>query len=84
MTKLLGVLTEKYERKHFTQKYFTTSHEKGVVDGVGGDTKRLVCQKLNTAKCTYCILAKILLTQQDRFHRAQIYSTLKKKALKKE
>ncbi|XP_071034011.1 uncharacterized protein [Parasteatoda tepidariorum] len=45
MVKLLHLFTEKY-KKDFIWKYFATSHGKGVVDGVGGNVKRLVRQKM--------------------------------------
>lgn len=45
MVKLLHHLSLKYNRK-FIWKYSATSHGKGVVDGVGGNVKRLVKQKM--------------------------------------
>jgi len=41
MVKLLRIFSATYKKK-FTWKYFATSHGKGVVDGVGGNIKRLV------------------------------------------
>lgn len=45
MVKLTTLLSEKYE-KTFFWKYFATSHGKGVIDGVGGNIKRLVREKI--------------------------------------
>ncbi|XP_063219011.1 uncharacterized protein LOC134529157 [Bacillus rossius redtenbacheri] len=45
MVKTIGYLAEKF-RKPFTWKYFATPHGKGVVDGIGGNVKRLVRQKM--------------------------------------
>lgn len=44
MVQVLKILAKKYNTK-FSWKYFATSHGKGVVDGVGGNIKRLVRQK---------------------------------------
>lgn len=44
MVTLLIFLSKKYNKK-FEWKYFATSHGKGVIDGVGGNVKRLVNQK---------------------------------------
>ena len=41
MVKLLQIFSSKYG-KTFTWKYVATSHGKGVVDGIGGNIKRLV------------------------------------------
>lgn len=45
MVKTLQLLTQKHNRT-FMWKYFATSHGKGVVDGVGGNIKRLVRMKM--------------------------------------
>ena len=45
MVRTLQVLSEKFNRD-FTWKYFATSHGKGIVDGVGGNVKRLVRMKM--------------------------------------
>lgn len=45
MAKVLNFLSQKYG-KPFSWKYFATSHGKGVVDGVGGNVKRLVREKI--------------------------------------
>ena len=45
MAKVLNLLSQKYGRT-FSWKYFATSHGKGVVDGVGGNVKRLVREKM--------------------------------------
>ncbi|XP_063222491.1 uncharacterized protein LOC134531000 isoform X3 [Bacillus rossius redtenbacheri] len=47
MVKTLEILNQKHNRT-FTWKYFATSHGKGVVDGVGGNIKRLVRMKMMT------------------------------------
>ncbi|KAF2888347.1 hypothetical protein ILUMI_17826 [Ignelater luminosus] len=44
MVRLLQYLSKKHN-KSFWWKYFATSHGKGVVDGIGGNLKRLVKQK---------------------------------------
>lgn len=46
MTKVLCYLSKKYPELQFSWKYFATAHGKGVVDGVGGNVKRLVRQKM--------------------------------------
>lgn len=45
MVKLLSDLCAKHNHE-FYWKYFATSHGKGVVDGIGGNVKRLVRQKI--------------------------------------
>lgn len=45
MVKLTTMLSGKHE-KTFFWKYFATSHGKGVIDGVGGNIKRLVREKM--------------------------------------
>lgn len=43
--KMLQILSEKYNRG-FAWKYFATAHGKGIIDGIGGNVKRLVRQKM--------------------------------------
>lgn len=45
MVKLTTMLSEKYKTPFFW-KYFATSHGKGVIDGVGGNIKRLVREQM--------------------------------------
>ena len=45
MVKLLHHLSLKFQRT-FMWKYSATSHGKGIVDGIGGNVKRLVKQKM--------------------------------------
>ncbi|KAJ2937733.1 hypothetical protein O0L34_g19126 [Tuta absoluta] len=44
MVKLTNLLSAKF-KKPFTWRYTATSHGKGVIDGIGGNVKRLVKQK---------------------------------------
>lgn len=43
MVRLLHYMSKKYN-KSFSWKYFATAHGKGVIDGIGGNVKRLVCE----------------------------------------
>ena len=45
MVKFLQSLSQKYNQQ-FSWKYVATSHGKGIVDGVGGRAKSLVCSKV--------------------------------------
>lgn len=45
MVKTLELLSDKYNTQ-FSWKYFATAHGKGIVDGVGGNAKRLVRMKM--------------------------------------
>ena len=44
MVKFLQLHSQKYKTA-FLWKYFATSHGKGIVDGIGGKAKALVCAK---------------------------------------
>lgn len=55
MVRTLQLLAQKHNRK-FTWKYFATSHGKGVVDGVGGNIKRLVRMKMMAQGENECVI----------------------------
>lgn len=45
MVRLLQILANKYKTP-FIWKYFATGHGKGIIDGIGGNAKRLVREKV--------------------------------------